>query len=248
MHSVSIIPVLDLPEIVAGDDIAALIAGAAADLLPGDVVVIAQKIVSKSEGRRVALADVVPSGEAERLATRCGKDPRLVELVLRESSEIVRCAPGVLIARHRLGFVVANAAIDQSNVPGAGGHALLLPVDPDGSATRLAAAFSSVAGGPVAVVINDSFGRPFREGTCGVAIGCSGLEALVDLRGGMDREGRVLEASVVAHADEIAAAASLVMGQADEGVPAAIVRGVSLGRTPRPASALVRARELDLFR
>ncbi|MCW1400869.1 coenzyme F420-0:L-glutamate ligase [Novosphingobium sp. MW5] len=247
MRPVSIIPVTGLPEVRAGDDLAALILEAGAGIEPGDVAVVAQKVVSKAEGRRFALADITPSAEAERLAGECAKDPRLVELVLRESSEIVRCKPGVLIARHRLGFVVANAAIDQSNVPGAD-HALLLPVDPDASAQRLAARFSAVAGGPVAVVINDSFGRPFREGTCGVAIGCAGLESLVDLRGGLDREGRVLQASVVAHADEIAAAGSLVMGQAAESVPVAILRGLSLGSQAKPASALVRPREFDLFR
>lgn len=246
MRSVSILPVIGLPEIAHGDDIAAQIL-AASDIQAGDVVVVAQKIVSKSEGRRVALSEVTPSAEAESYAAQSGKDARLVELVLWESSEIVRCAPGVLIARHRLGFVVANAAIDQSNVPGSD-HALLLPLDPDASAERLAARFAKAAGGPVGVIINDSFGRPFREGTCGVAIGCAGLESLVDLRGGFDREGRVLKASIVAHADEIAAAASLVMGQAAEGVPVAIVRGVSLGATAKPASALVRAREFDLFR
>lgn len=251
MSGIAIIPVRGLPEVVAGDDVAALVAGAAqasgTPLEAGDVVVIAQKIVSKAEGRKVALAGVTPSPRALELAQACGKDPRLVELVLGEASAVMRCVPGVLIVRHRLGFVVANAAIDQSNLPGSEAHALLLPVDPDGSAGRLAERFSAMAGGRVAALINDSFGRPFREGTCGVAIGCGGLEALVDLRGGRDREGRVLQASVVAHADEIAAAASLVMGQADEGVPAAIVRGVSLGATPQPASVLVRASERDLF-
>ena len=244
MRAIAIIPIPGLPEVAEGDDVAGLIAGAAraagTPLEHGDVVVIAQKIVSKAEGRKVSLAAGAPSPRALDRAEACG-------LVLGESDEIVRCAPGVLIARHRLGFVVANAAIDQSNLPGSDNHALLLPEDPDGSAGRLAERFSAEAGGPVATIINDSFGRPFREGTCGVAIGCAGLEALVDLRGGRDREGRVLQASVVAHADEIAAAASLVMGQADEGVPAAIVRGVSLGATPQPASVLVRARERDLF-
>jgi len=247
MRPVSIIPVTGLPEVCEGDDLAALILGAGVGIAAGDVIVIAQKVVSKAEGRRFALAEITPSAEAQRLAGECGKDPRLVELVLQESSEIVRSAPGVLIARHRLGYVVANAAIDQSNVPGSD-HALLLPVDPDASAQALAERFSAAAGGPVGVIINDSFGRPFREGTCGVAIGCAGLESLVDLRGGLDREGRVLKASVVAHADEIAAAASLVMGQAAEGVPVAVVRGVSLGGSPKPASALVRGREFDLFR
>jgi len=252
MRGFTVMPVPGIPEITEGDNLAAIVVAAAnASGIPiaaGDVVVVAQKVVSKAEGRRRALAEVTPGPRALQLAAECGKDPRLVELVLAESSEIVRCVPGVLIARHRLGFVVANAAIDQSNLPGSADHALLLPADPDASAGRLAARFSEMAGGPVAAIINDSFGRPFREGTCGVAIGCAGLEALVDLRGGRDREGRVLQASVVAHADEIAAAASLVMGQADEGLPAAVLRGISHGTTPRPASALVRPAERDLFR
>ena len=252
MHGFTVMPVPGLPEIIEGEDLAALIAaaalGAGMPIQPGDIVVIAQKVVSKAEGRRVALAEVGPSARAEQLAAECGKDPRLVELVLRESSEIVRCAPGVLIARHRLGFVVANAAIDQSNLPGRGDHALMLPANPDASAERLAMQFSAAAGGAVATIVNDSFGRPFREGTCGVAIGCAGLESIIDLRGGLDREGRILQASVVAHADEVAAAASIAMGQADESLPAVIVRGVSLGRTPRPASALIRPVEHDLFR
>jgi len=252
MQGISILPVRGLPEVTEGIDLAPLIADRAAaagtSVLAGDVVVIAQKIVSKAEGRKVALAAVEPSAEAQRLAATCRKDPRLVELVLRESSEIVRCIPGVLIARHRLGFVVANAAIDQSNVPGGEDHALLLPFDPDGSAQAVSDALSARAGGTVAVIVNDSFGRAFREGTCGIAIGCARLEALVDLRGQPDREGRILQASLVAHADEIAAAASLAMGQAAEGVPVAIVRGVSLGSKPRPASVLVREAERDLFR
>lgn len=252
MSGFSVIPVPGLPEIVAGDDIADIISVAAGasgtSIAAGDVVVVAQKIVSKAEGRRVGLASVTPTDRAIELAAKCGKDPRLVELIIGESSEIVRCASGVLIARHRCGFVVANAGIDQSNLPGGGDHALLLPVDPDASAERLARRFSAAAGGTVAAIVNDSFGRPFREGTCGVAIGCAGVEALIDRRGERDREGRTLQATVIAHADEIAAAASIAMGQADEGIPVVIVRGVSLGRAPRPARALVRAIELDLFR
>lgn len=213
----------------------------------GDVVVVAQKIVSKTEGRCVRLADVAPSGRAIALATEVEKDPRLVELILRESAAIVRSRPGVLIVRHRLGFIVANAAIDQSNLPGDEDQALLLPADPDASAERLRGALAGRVGGDVAVIVNDSFGRPFREGTCGVAIGAAGLESLVDRRGEPDREGRIMAATVIAHADELAAAASIVMGQAEEGTPVAIIRGAARGRTYRPASDLLRDPERDLF-
>ena len=214
----------------------------------GDVAVLAQKIVSKAQGRRVALESVAPSARAYELASACGKDPRLVELVLGEATDVVRCVPGVLIVRHRLGFIVANAAIDQSNVEGGDAHALLLPVDPDGSAAALSDAFSAAAGGPVGVVINDSFGRPWRRGTCGVAIGCARVEALADLRGRPDRFGRTLRSTEVAVADEIAAAASLVMGQSDEGLPVVIVRGLAPFSHALPASVLLRQETENLFR
>ena len=232
-------------------DLPTLIHTAARDagclLLPGDVAVIAQKIVSKAEGRKIALCDVMPSPRARQVAEECGKDPRIVELILSESTEVVRCKPGLLITRHRLGYVVANAAIDQSNVADGDAHALLLPCDPDASAMHLSKAISAIVGGEIGVIINDSFGRPFRSGTCGVAIGCAGVESLIDQRGQPDRHGRILQATLIAHADEIAAAASIVMGQAGEGLPAVIVRG--LPRTPsRPAADLVRPAEQDLFR
>jgi coenzyme F420-0:L-glutamate ligase/coenzyme F420-1:gamma-L-glutamate ligase len=249
---VQLIAVPGLPEIAPGDDLAGLILKAAAvaagGVRVGDVAVIAQKIVSKAEGRRVALDSVTPSARALELASVCGKDARLVELVLGEAAEVVRCVPGVLIVRHRLGFIVANAAIDQSNVEGGDGHALLLPVDPDGSAAAISDALSVAADGPVGVVINDSFGRPWRRGTCGVAIGCARVESLADLRGRPDRFGRMLRSTEVAVADEIAAAASLVMGQSDEGLPVVLVRGLAAFSRATPASALLRTEKENLFR
>lgn len=248
---VQIIPIQGLGEIQSGDELGSLISQAALHdgyrLCPNDVVVLAQKIVSKAEGRKFALTDVVPSSRALMLAKTCEKDPRLVELVLRESADVVRCAKGILIVRHRLGFIVANAGIDQSNVAGDDEHALLLPLNPDGSAAALNASLSAKAGGNIGVIINDSFGRPWRLGTCGTAIGCAGVTALSDLRGRPDRFGRVLQSTIVGMADEIAAAASLVMGQAAEGVPAVIVRGLPPFEVSMPASALVRPHDSNLF-
>ncbi len=246
-----IIPVVGLPEIRHGDDLPFLIDGAALasgwELQSADVLVIAQKIVSKSEGRIVQLSDVEPTLRAVELAAICDKDPRLVELVLRESSVVVRCARDVLIVRHRLGFTVANAGIDQSNVEAGDGHALLLPVDPDRSAASLREALSIRRAAPIGIIINDSFGRPWRRGTCGVAIGCAGLQALVDLRGRPDRFGRHLRTSEVAMADELAAAASLVMGQAAEGIPAAIIRGLPSFPSGGSAADLIRPAAENLF-
>ncbi|WP_420466782.1 coenzyme F420-0:L-glutamate ligase [Panacagrimonas sp.] len=254
--ALSFLPLAGLPEVQPGDDLATLLAAAIAGnegvgaLADGDVLVVAQKIVSKSENRFVNLTAVEPSGEANALAARCGKDPRLVELVLRESTEIVRVAPGVLIARHRLGFVVANAAIDQSNVPDGDQRALLLPVDPDRSAQALLEGVRARFSVEIAVLIADSFGRPWRQGVCGVCIGCAGLESLVDLRGGVDRHGRVLKVTQLAIADQLCATASMMLGEAAEGRPMALVRGVPRRflSTSRGARALVRPLAEDLFR
>lgn len=245
-----------LPEIRPGDDlVSSMIEAMSRDVAfgevrDGDVLVLAQKIVSKSEDRFVALASVEPGDEAIALAARCRKDPRLVELVLRESTEIVRVAPNVLIARHRLGFVVANAAIDQSNVPGGEARALLLPVDPDASARRFVDAVAQRLGVRVGVLIADSFGRPWRQGVCGVCVGCAGLESLMDLRGRPDREGRSLQVTQLALADQLCAGASLVLGEAAEGRPIVRVRGVPEAwlRTSRGARELVRPIGEDLFR
>jgi len=246
-----VLALVGIPEVRAGDEPAALICAAALALglalRPHDVLVVAQKIISKAEGRMVRLAEVEPGARARELGAVCRKDPRLVELVLRESTAVVRCAPDVLIVRHRLGFTVANAGIDQSNVAGDDAHALLLPEHPDRSATQLRAAVARLCGVDVGVVINDSFGRPWRRGTCGVAIGCAGVPALVDLRGRPDRFGRRLKTSEVATGDEIAAAASLVMGQADEGVPAVLLRGLPAFECAGSAADLIRPAAENLF-
>src|SRR3954451_14733852 len=242
-----------LPMVRAGDDLPALIlAGldrAGQVLHDRDVVVIAQKIVSKAEGRTVDLADVRPSAEAVRLAGEVGKDPRVVEVVLSESVKVVRSRPNLMIMQHRLGFVMANAGVDQSNVAEQDGahRALLLPVDPDGSAEAIRARLAAAYGVEVGVVISDSFGRPWRRGTAGVAIGAAGLPSLIDLRGQPDLFGRTLEVSIIGFADEIAAAASLLQGQAAEAQPVVLVRGVEWSAPITPAVELVRPPAEDLF-
>ncbi len=216
---------------------------------PGDVLVVAQKVVSKAEGRLVALSEVQPRAEALALARELGKDPALVEVILRESRRIVRKGHGVLIVEDKRGLICANAGVDRSNVGGSKGPtALLLPDDPDLSARQLSEGLAKRLGFPLPVVIADTHGRPFREGAVGVAIGCYGIPALLDLRGQADRYGRILETTVVAVADMIASAANLVMGQAAEGVPAVLARGLDLRGEPLPARALIRSPELDLFR
>jgi coenzyme F420-0:L-glutamate ligase / coenzyme F420-1:gamma-L-glutamate ligase len=240
-----------MPRIIEGDDLAGSILAAcdreSAGPLDGDVLVVAQKVVSKSEGRIVRLAEVDCSPEAVRLAEKAGKDPRVVELILRESEEIVRCAPGVIIARHRLGVVLANAGIDQSNVGDANEAAVLWPIDPDASAERLRREIAERRGAQIGVIINDSLGRPWRRGTIGVAIGLSGLAGVADMRGRADLFGRTLRSTEVGQADEIAAAASLMMGQADEGRAAVVVRGFLYERREASAREIIRERKLDLF-
>jgi len=243
-----------LPLVRPGDDLAALIVAGMArcgeDFVPGDVLVIAQKLVSKAENRLVNLASVQPSARAMTLAQETAKDPRLVELILSESTRIVRARRDVLIVEHRLGFVMANAGVDQSNVAEAdeGEFALLLPCDPDGSAERLRRDIAARTGVAPGVVISDSFGRPWRRGTVGVAIGAAGLPSLVDRRGQTDLFGRTLKATMIAVADHIAAAATLLMGEAAEGQPVAILRGLSFDAPPSAAAALLRPIEEDLFR
>ncbi|TCK30920.1 coenzyme F420-0:L-glutamate ligase/coenzyme F420-1:gamma-L-glutamate ligase [Ancylobacter aquaticus] len=243
----------DFPLVEQGDDLAGLVmdglARASLGWRDGDVVVLAQKIVSKAEGRLVDLATVEPSPEAQALAAQVLKDPRLVELVLRESRRVVRARPHVLIVEHRLGLIMANAGIDQSNVEAGGRElALLLPQDPDASAEGLRARLQAVSGAAVGVVINDSFGRPWRRGTTGVAIGAAGLPALVDRRGEPDLFGRALQVTMIGFADEIAATASLLMGQADEGRPVVLIRGLRWSAPPNPAAELMRPESEDLFR
>jgi coenzyme F420-0:L-glutamate ligase/coenzyme F420-1:gamma-L-glutamate ligase len=243
-----------IPLVGEGDDLVALIGEGVArgGIVPhgGDVFVLTQKIVSKAEGRMVDLATVKPSAEAIALAGKVEKDPRLVELILSESVRVVRSRPNVLIVEHRLGFVMANAGIDQSNVASSDEpqRALLLPLDPDGSAAILRKRLSEKFGVPVAVIISDSFGRAWRRGTCGVAIGAAGLPSLMDLRGSPDLFGRELQVSITGHADEIAAAASLVMGQGAEGQPVVVVRGLTWRGPDNAASELLRPAAEDMFR
>lgn len=215
-----------------------------------DIVVIAQKVISKSEDRFVALETVAPSEYATKLGGQTDKDPRLVELVLSESKEVLRYRKGVLIVVHRLGFVLANAGIDRSNVGPKRGQewVLLLPKDPNGSCAQIREELRALSGATVAVVINDSFGRAWRNGTTGIAIGSAGLQALVDQRGKRDLFGRPLEATQIGVADEVASAASLLQGQADEGTPFVILRGVRYPEAEDDASILIRKPEEDLFR
>jgi coenzyme F420-0:L-glutamate ligase / coenzyme F420-1:gamma-L-glutamate ligase len=243
-----------VPLIKPGDDLGAIVIDALREneIVPekGDVLVVAQKIVSKAEGRYVEVADVEPSERAIALAADLDKDPRFVEVVLSESKRVVRHRPGLLIVEHRLGLVMANAGIDHSNVGAEDGveRVLLLPVDPDGSARALRQYLIDAFGLGIGVIISDSFGRPWRKGTVGVALGAAGLPALVDLRGHPDLFGRELLVTETGFADEIAAAAGLLMGQADEAVPMVLVRGLAWSAPDRPAAFLVRPAEHDLFR
>jgi coenzyme F420-0:L-glutamate ligase / coenzyme F420-1:gamma-L-glutamate ligase len=239
---ITIVPVEGLPEIEEGADLAALIAERA-ELEDGDVVVIAHKAVSKAEGRVVRIADVEASQRARELAG--GRDPRELEIVLRETVRVVRSRPPFLIAETRHGFVCASAGVDHSNAPEPG-TVVLLPLDPDASARRIREALLERTGRTVAVIVADSFGRPFRHGTTDVAIGVAGMEPLVDLRGTVDRAGYVLRSSRVAIADELAAAADLARGKHDA-VPAVVVRGVRV-QGDGSAAELVMPPERDLFR
>ncbi|MEZ4511994.1 MAG: coenzyme F420-0:L-glutamate ligase [Chloroflexota bacterium] len=243
-----------IPHIQPGDHLATLLIDALLRqeivLQDGDVLVIAQKIVSKAEGRLFDLAEVVVSPRAQELAEQVGKDPRVVELILQESDEVSRFRPGVLIVRHRLGFTSANAGIDRSNVAQTAGkeYVLLLPVDPDQSAAQLRQAIAARLGVNVGIIISDSHGRPFRMGTVGVAIGVAGVPALWDRRGEADLYGYILEHTDVGVADEIAAAAGLLMGQAAEATPVILVRGLQFHAPAGRATDLVRPKEKDLYR
>jgi len=246
---VRVIPLTGLPEVQQGDDLAAFIldgARAGPRIEAGDVVVVTQKIVSKAEGRVVSLEDVTPSAEAERLGVATEKDPRLVELILRESNRVVRQRGPVLITETKHGFVCANAGIDASNV-GREGLVSLLPEDPDRSAAAIRGALRERIGADVAVIITDTFGRPWREGHTNVAIGLAGMLPFVDYVGQFDPHGYELRVSTVAVADELAAAAELVHGKL-EAVPVAIVRGYAYPRGEGSARELVREAGKDLFR
>jgi coenzyme F420-0:L-glutamate ligase/coenzyme F420-1:gamma-L-glutamate ligase len=254
MTSLEVIALNGLPLIKAGDDLVELIASSlkrnGVEPQARDVLVVAQKIVSKAEGRMVDLATIEPSAKARTLAAEVDKDPRLVELILSESVRVVRAQRNVLIVEHRLGFIMANAGVDQSNVGPSDGasRALLLPENPDRSAESLRRGLAAATGIDLAVVINDSFGRAWRQGTAGVAIGVSGLPGLIDLRGRSDLFGRTLEASIIGFADEVAAAASLVMGQADEASPVVLIRGLRWSAPESTAASIIRSPNEDLFR
>jgi coenzyme F420-0:L-glutamate ligase/coenzyme F420-1:gamma-L-glutamate ligase len=250
-----IVPLSLACEVRAGADLAALaleaLQSAGEEARQGDILAISQKIVSKAEGRWRPLAPVIPSDEALALAGRTGKDPRIVQLVLQESVAVLRAVPGVLIVRHRLGFVLANAGIDQSNLGNRDADgALLLPEDPDASAAALRDALEKRAGWAPAVLVCDSFGRAWRLGVVGTAIGAAGLTCLDDRRGEPDRDGRLLAITEVARADALAAAAGLVMGEGNEGTPLVLIRGAMAmrpGLEPQPAKVLVRPAAMDLF-
>jgi coenzyme F420-0:L-glutamate ligase/coenzyme F420-1:gamma-L-glutamate ligase len=249
----TLIPLTDIPLVNPGDDLATFIASAAdaADLSLGDsdILVVAQKIVSKAENRFVRLRNVTPSPEATALAEITGKDPRLVEVILWDTAEVVRARQNVLIVEHRLGVICANAGVDHSNVSPETDVVLRLPADPDKSARQLRAGLRELTGVAPAVIINDSHGRPWREGTAGVAIGLAGLTPTQDLRGHPDLFGYKLQYTTVGFADQVAAAATLVMGQADEGWPAVLVRGLAYQpREDVSTRQILRPRETDLFR
>ncbi len=241
-----------IPAIQPGDDVAAILAEAldATGLTPcdGDVLVVTHKILSKAEDRYRSLEDVSPSPKALELAAATGKDAALVEVILSESREVLRSRRELIITEHRLGLVMANAGVDRSNVSGGPERVLLLPEDPDASSAALRAALRMRFGVDIAVVVSDSAGRAWRNGVVGLALGAAGIPALQDLRGRNDLEGRPLEVTQVGLADEIASAAELLMGEADEGRPAVLVRGVRWRESPVMAAALIRDREQDLFR
>lgn len=252
--TVTLTAVGGLPLIEPGDDLGAILIDGLrrSGIAPRDrdVLVIAQKIVSKAEGRYVDLCAVVPSARATELATTVLKDPRLIEVILAESQEIVRHGAGVLIVVHRLGFVMANAGVDQSNVgqPAGVERVLLLPANPDATCALLKARLDQAFGADLGIVINDSFGRPWRNGVVGVALGVAGLPSLLDLIGAPDLFGRAMRVTEVALGDEIAAAASLLMGQTDDGLPLVHARGLAWNAPARNAAALLRPKAQDLFR
>lgn len=253
MTGLAFIPLAGIPLVKPDDDLGMLVAeathSAGLRLHDRDILVIAQKIVSKAENRYVRLRDVTPSPRALELAETTGKDPRLVEVILWDTAEVIRAVPHVLIVAHHLGFMCANAGVDHSNVGPEDDLVLRLPADPDGSAHRLRARLHELTNAAPAIIINDSHGRPWREGTTGVAIGLAGLAPVQDLRGQPDLFGTPLQITTVGLADQVAAGASLVMGQANEGLPAVLVRGLAY-QPAEDVSArhILRPAGSDLFR
>jgi coenzyme F420-0:L-glutamate ligase/coenzyme F420-1:gamma-L-glutamate ligase len=252
MSQLSLTALPDIPLIQEGDNLAEIIlqslAKAQIELQDGDVLVLAQKIVSKAEGRKVCLRDIQPSKEASSLAEETEKDPRLVEMILRESKTVSRKRPGLIIVEHNLGFICANAGIDRSNVSGSDDWALLLPEKPDASAADLRAALEEASGARLGVLIVDSHGRAWREGTVGITIGLSGVPGVVDRRGEIDLFGYEMRVTQVGAADELAAAASLLMGQVAEGTPVVHVRGFPHPLREADLKELLRDPERDLYR
>ncbi len=254
--TLTIAPLQNMPLVRQGDNLADILVlsmqTSGIDLHDNDILVIAQKIVSKSEGRMVDLTSITPTARAVELAKKTDKDPRVVELMLQESNEVLRVRPGTVIVEHKLGFVCANAGIDHSNVAGSGNEnqefVLLLPEDPDRSARELREQIKQKTGRSVGVMIIDSHGRAWRNGTVGMCIGLSGIPALVDERGWKDLFGYTLRVTVVGVSDELAAAASLMMGQAAEGKPAVHVRGFPYPLEEGSLKELIRPKEMDLFR
>jgi len=248
---VSLEGVPGIPQVQPGDDLPTLVVDAmrAGGCVPepGDVLVVTSKIVSKAEGRFVDLRSVAPSAEARELAARTDKEPELVELVLTESTGVVRAVPGVLIVRHRLGFTSANAAIDRSNADGSEHTALLMPLDPDASARAIRDAVVDAFDAPIGVVVSDTHGRPWRRGNIGVAVGVAGIEPLIDKSGAVDLFGRELKATLIPIADQLAGAAALVSGETDEGLPVVLVRGMALGPGDGTSADLTYPAETDLF-
>ena len=247
-----IVALQGVPDIAAGDDLCGIVLDAYAAsglaLAEGDILAIAQKIVSKAEGRRVDLDTVAPSPEAERLARETDKDARVIELILAESERVMRARPGLIVVRHRLGYVLANAGIDASNVENGGeSRVLLLPSDPDGSAAALREEIRRRSGIAPGVIVADSLGRAWRLGTAATALGAAGVTALADLRGRPDMFGRPLMVSEVGLADQIAAAAALAMGEAAERRPIVLLRGLAAASDEARAADLIRPREFDLF-
>ena len=246
-------PLKGIAEVVPGDDIAALIITALEEnqlqLEAGDIIAIAQKIISKAEGRYRYLDEVEPEKRAKYLAGQCDKDPRLMQLICNESSDVLRIRKGVIIVQHRLGYVHANAGIDKSNLPvSERERVLLLPEDPDASSQAIRQKLEDKYQVPLGVLINDSAGRAWRNGTIGFAIGTAGFQPLNNLIGQLDRNGRRLEVSEVAVADELAAAASYMMGQADESYPVVLIRGANAKLGDYTSDCLIRDKQIDLFR
>jgi coenzyme F420-0:L-glutamate ligase/coenzyme F420-1:gamma-L-glutamate ligase len=252
ISQLSLFAIPGIPLVHPGDDLVAILLdalnAAGLSLADGDVVVVAQKLISKAEGRTVSLKDVQPSDKAIELATATDKEPAIVQLILDESRKILRHRPGILIAEHKLGFVLANAGIDRSNVTPDADDVLLLPEDPDQSAAELRAGLADKLGLQMGVIIADSVGRAWRMGTTGMTLGSAGVEALANLRGQQDMFGRVLEVSEHAVADSIASAAELLMGEADEATPVVVVRGLDQGDSEQDSKVLLRAEQEDMFR